>query len=729
MIISNVFQSNLTIDDIRQNLDVFKIEGVGVGFQKYGIISKAIKILEQISRTSFVQYSENQQDYAIGFIKTPIKDTRMIDAHVTYEGKKTLDPSLSLNKTLASLLNKTKEYKLRAILWKGGPHAFFSKKGTEIHDNGYNILLFEGLNFRYNILNDGRIVLSLDVMTKYYESSPYLEYIEENGLQSLMEEIEYNKQYMKNLGRTFKGIHFFYSLSPMDVTIDGFDPRPISEIPVKSYSGTHGNDSQTIADYLLLKYHNKNLGGRLDLDQPGLRQGTMTFAPQFLFKSIPFQDVPSKIKDGYTYYTDDAPFYDRDLEHTARTRWNKTMDFFEKYDLSLLDFGPHKLLFQKPLEYPPSNHFRLPYIIAGRKKRVLPSQIQDELKNGLYQIVRIKKIFVFSKTKMYLKHFYRLLVQYAKSQLNVRLPNKPIILETDLKAMETQIQRSLSIKPEQSLVIAIIDDKDNQLHDKITNICGHLGVPSKCITSTVVKAITGGKKFYLSGFISSLLTRAGFIPWVLDTKLHYDCYIAIDVGRAKSETWAFLIVYNKNGLYKLGEKKLTVGESITKVGLESCIEYAQSAVPNARSIIYLRDGSIGKQEYLAFQEILERSALHHGAIVSVRESTPFRIYRGNESDVWRPNSGDYYILDNSNIVLCAAGADEYSHGTPNPIVIDFIPIKGTIEMLKAVEDIFRLSYLNWASPGKSFSTPAPLRMAHKLARETSLGLERSTLPF
>jgi len=80
-------------------------------------------------------------------------------------------------------------------------------------------------------------------------------------------------------------------------------------------------------------------------------------------------------------------------------------------------------------------------------------------------------------------------------------------------------------------------------------------------------------------------------------------------------------------------------------------------------------------------------------------------------------------------VLCGAGGEEYEHGTPKPIVAEVIPAKGEIIPKEALKDVFYLTYLNWGSPRRSYSLPAPLRLAHKLAYELSIGIRRAGPPF
>jgi hypothetical protein len=725
-IISNVFPGSLTFNDVSQQLDAFELEGVGSGASKYGIVGKTIRKLEWDNKSPFMHYSVKGTSYAVGFLKhDPVyEQVNVGSAKAIYVGNIDLDNNASGRKTLTSLLNKIKEASTKGVLWNGGLHTHFPVEGIDLTDDfQVPLMLFRGPRYRYNVLNDERIVLTLDVATRYVDSRPYYEHIKSAGLDSLEREITVRKREIKQLGKTFRGIHFFYSLIPMDVGIDGTDSRMIREIPA--------NEKQSVAEYLNAKYGGQKPKDWLDPDQQGLRRGEFTFAPQFLHKNVRFQDVPPKITATHTYYTNDAHPRNRDPEHTAQTRWEKTMDLFDAYEFSYLKLGTHLLEFELPLEFPSSNRIPLPKLVAASQRTVLPSKIKDEIRKGLYYETPVKKTYLYSAGQRHLAiSFYNSIVQYAKSNFNFKLPKKPTLLESDPKKMEKQLQKSLSLDAGNSIVVAIIDEGDADIHNRITNICGGLGVPSKCVTNQTVKTVVQRKKLFpLAGFIASLLTRANCIPWVLASQLSYDCYIATDVGRAKSENWVMMIVYDKMGKYRIGQTELTVGESVDRDSFTKCIEEVQALVPSAKSLLYLRDGSVYDQERRNFESVVKESRLEHSAILAIKEMTPFRVYRGNQSDLWRPHSGDYYILDESNMVLCAAGADEYEHGTPRPITIDFIPVVGSIDTRKAIADVFKLSYLNWGSPGRSYSTPAPLRMAHRIARELSLGIERSTVPF
>ncbi len=725
-IISNVFAGGIAFGEVAQELNAFRLEGLGSGAGKYRVVGNVTRKLEWDNKSPFAYYTAGDKRFAVGFLSRGPREEEVHvgSAKAVYDGTLDLTHGLSGYRALTELLNKTKIASTKSILWKGGIHTFFPIRGIDLTDEyGEPLLLFRGPSYRYNVLNDERIVLSLDVATRYVDSRPYLEHIKSAGLEPLKREIEKTKREMKQLGKKSAGVHFFYSLTPMDIGIDNIDTRPIREITV--------DGKQSVAEFLTAKYGGQKPRDWLDLGQPGLRQGEFSYAPQFLYKNVRFQDVPPKISAQHTFYTDDAAPKDRDPEHTARTRWEKTMDLFDDYRFSTLVLGPHKIEFASSLEFPSSNCIKLPRLIAASQKPVLPSEIRAEIRKGLYQVSPVKKVFLYSSAARNLTlPFYNSMVRYALKNFSFKLPAKPTLLEPNPRDMEKQLQASLSLGSENAIVVAIIGSHGTDIHDEITNICGRLGVPSKCIAESTVEMVVNRKKsFPLAGYVSSLLTRAKCIPWVLATQLSYDCYIATDVGRAKSENWVMMIVYDKSGRYRIGQTELTVGESVDRDSLVKCINEAQALVPSAKSLLYLRDGSVYDKERNDFESVVKESGLQDSAILAIREITPFRVYRGSLSDIWRPHSGDYYVLDESNTVLCAAGADEYQHGTPSPITIDFISVAGSIDRFKAIEDVFKLSYLNWASPGKSYSTPAPLRMAHRIARELSLGIERKTVPF
>jgi len=595
------------------------------------------------------------------------------------------------------------------------------------------LIMFRGPFFRYNVLANNKIILTLDSTTHYIRSEPFLyEIRRRGGLDWFIKEMQRQRKLAEERRRRFVGIHFFYDLQKNDVAIDDVDPRPISEINLPRPLTVNGVECRTIAEYLRAKYLKHPGTSRLDESQPGLRGGTYTYAPQFLHQTVPLQDVPDEILNDQTFLMDRSPPRRRDTQRPAQVRWDMIKKYFHLYNFQYADLGPVQLKMDGPLCFPIANHFNVPKLLVAGGQPVTPEQLESALAGGLFQPPRIDKVFLFSvMDRETNRSFYEAMVGYAKDSYAVDLPKLAIPLERDLRGMRTQLENSIAADGlEGSFCIGIIPG-GSDLHADLTNTCGELGLPSKCVTVPVVRSVClRGVKFYLRDTLASIFTRAGAIPWILHDKLHYGCYVAVDVGRSRSEYWALGIVYDQDGRFTIRQGRITVGEDLDQQSVRYCLTEASRYAHESESLIYLRDGDVFETERQMFERVVEAfPSYSRVAIVSIKGSVPYRILRRLGDEVAKPLSGDYYFLDEYTAVLCAAGGDIYEHGTPKPVVAEVVPIRGDIDVQSVIEDVFRLSYLNWGSPDRSYSVPAPIRLAHQSASELSLGIRRHGAPF
>jgi len=330
---------------------------------------------------------------------------------------------------------------------------------------------------------------------------------------------------------------------------------------------------------------------------------------------------------------------------------------------------------------------------------------------------------------LYNERFYSSLLVYAKERYNLTLPEKPLPLEKDPNKAVTQLERAVSVEGVKGAFCIGLVHKNADEHDFITNTCGRLSIPSKCISTEVTEEICAGKLQSLKYVCSSIISRAGGVPWILHDKLNHDCYVAVDVGRSRAEWWAMSVVYDRDGKYTVRQGNLMVGEDLDEQSIRMCVMAASEFAPNSESLILLRHGDIHEGERRAFTESSAKLDYAETAIVSIKENVPYRIFRRLNSYISKPISGDYYPLDRLNVVLCGAGGEEYEHGTPQPMVAEIIHVKGEVDTAKVIEDLFRLTFLNWGSPGRSYSLPAPIHLAHKFAYELSAGIQRFGPPF
>ena len=736
-LLSNVFVADFKFDSEIPGFDLYRVEGIPLSQDRFKLMGEAVGYLQRVEKRAFAQYMPTPNDNLIvGYLPKPPFNLRhqVAGLSIVYQGKATLPSSAAARRTITDLLNKTKFRELKSTLWSAGGHSFFPKEGELLNDSypGSDLILFRGPFFRYNVLSDGRIVLSLDSTTHYIESIPFLETLKRNGVGWFSSELEEAKRREANQARAFAGLHFFYELYKTDVAIDGIDPRPISQITLSEAAIINGVECKTIAEYLRQTYRNHPGITKLDLTQPGLKGGSYTYAPQFLYRTVPLREVANEILVEESFLMDDAPRKYRDDQKPAVSRWQLIQNYFHQFNFQYAELGPRRLKMGEPLEFHGSNHFTKPRLLLAGSTQVYPDDVESALRNGFYREPRITKLFIYTATADDLsKEFYRRMVAFAAQNFGVSLPKEPMFLERDMVAMRNQLENSLKGTPQDETFCVGIIPKNSALHNELTNLWGELGVPSKCITVPVVEAVCmEGKASRLQYALASMLTRAGGIPWILYDRLHYDCYAAVDVGRSLAESWAMSIVYDKDGKFVVRQGKLIKGEDLDRQSLLKVVEEAHTYAPQSKSLIYLRDGDIFQSERQLFTDVVQSfSTYDNVAMISIKKNVPYRVFRKAEGKIGKPVSGDHFFLDGSTAVLCAAGIDEYTQGMPKPVVAEVIQVRGGVEPVKALEDLFRLAYLNWGSPGSSYSGPAPVRLAHLTASELSQGIRRFGSPF
>jgi len=732
-LVSNVYEANFRFTKPLKGFDFFNVEGVWSKRRRYKLLGYVVRFLQKEEGIPFATYTPSEdENYVVGYLRQPPKfrSFQVEGLQVDYMGKKDLPPFPPAYRTLTEILNKTKSWELKDQLWSIGGHFFYPKRWKNLNRiyPECRLMMFRGPFFRYNVLSDGRIILTIDTTTHYIKSEPFLEEIKRKprDLKWFLEEIESAKKELERRGKEFRGIHFYYSLARMDVAIDDVDIRPISEIPLDKPIRINGQECRFVAEFLKAKY--PKIINILDETQPGMKSGRLTYAPQFLHRNVKLTEIDDRILNEQTYHIDTrSRGGEKDINRPARVRWDLLQKEFRSRSFSYLDLGPFVAKFEGPLKFPASNHFSKPKLLTKEgSDPVKFDELSSALRYGVYRIPKISTLYLYSILKSeYTYNFYEILREYAKERFNLLFPEHPLPLEEDLSKVRNYLRKSTkTYDPSQSFCLAIIE-KNSEIHDDLTTLTGEYLIPIKCADKRNVVDICGGSsRGYLENLCASIITRAGGIPWVLYDKLHYDSYVAVDIGRTKSEHWAMGIVYDKDGKFEIRPGRIMKGEDLEEASIKHCVREAADCTPDTNSLIFLRHGEVYQNEIRVFRDSIEHYNYVEAAIVSVKERVPYRIFREIDSMIIKPLSGDYYFLDSFYAILCGAGSDEYEHGMPKPIVAEIIPIKGDIAPPKVLRDLFYLTYLNWSSPRRSYSIPAPLKLAHELAYELSLGIRR-----
>ncbi|MDO8724606.1 MAG: hypothetical protein Q7J35_00885 [Candidatus Methanoperedens sp.] len=723
--LSNIFLSNFVFDKPLKEVDFFKIEGV-VRRGRYEQMGKVIYDIMRGEGVIFAKYFPSpDENYVVGFLPGKPKNSSYSVGTMTasYEGKKDLQPTNAGKRTLLEYIYESqRRYLLQRWYWKFSWDTMFPIRWEKVDD----FCLFRGPYFHYYFL-DNRLALVLDTKT-HYMTYPYLIYeINRKGrdLKWFEEELKEEKERMEERGKGSKGFWFYYDLLKKSIPIDGVDPTPISKKIMESeINGKHWKG--TVAEYLRIRYAGNKLIENLDESQPGLLGGKYTYAPQFLRRHIDLEQVPNNIKNQYTFLIDtQRDSSKKNIHKPAEKRWEFIQNEIKKFQG--ISLGEMKIDFSEVLTAPGSRFQKPKLMTKYNGNGILPEEINKALKDGPYKTPPIDEILTFSIDDELRKPFWDIVSGYFFNNFGWKPPDKITPLEIDLTKLAKYIENRKKMGLLQAAALAIIEDNSNQ-HTELNQIFGNYKVPLQCVTESTATAIINGKYQYrLEGICAGLFVKSGGIPWLLQSPLNYDRYIAVDVGREKSTYWAMGIVQDKIGNLEAVEGNLMTGEDLSLQSFKNCVSKAVAqGVPD--SLILLRDGDVQETEIDEFKKVVDSTGIKNCGIAWIKEMIPHRIF-GGKTKVEKPDSGDYIPLDENNIMICCAGLDEYGHGMPKPRVVELTLIKGELDIIKISQDIFYQSYLNWGSPSHSYSSPAPLRLAHKLAYQLSKGLRRAGPPF
>lgn len=267
----------------------------------------------------------------------------------------------------------------------------------------------------------------------------------------------------------------------------------------------------------------------------------------------------------------------------------------------------------------------------------------------------------------------------------------------------------------------------------------------------------GGQPFYavrtpkwskLQGYLRAvalnkiLLTNERW-PFVLDTPLHADVTIGIDV---KHHTAGYIVV-NNNGsrIWTLPpitskQKEQLSSEQVKTCLIEILTKEAEQAVYPLLHIVIHRDGLMydceiegAKQAIAALkaQGILPEDASL--TILEISKSAPvsLRLFdvtdRGQQSPfVQNPQVGYYRIINNDGY-LCSTGRPFVKQGTVNPLHVRYT--EGSLPFELCLEDIYYLTALTWTKPDGCTRYPITVKLNDRRLSEDATEYDEDALRF
>ncbi len=228
---------------------------------------------------------------------------------------------------------------------------------------------------------------------------------------------------------------------------------------------------------------------------------------------------------------------------------------------------------------------------------------------------------------------------------------------------------------------------------------------------------------YLRYMACGLLNVNRMWPWVLESSLHYEVYVGIDVLNSRA---GFTFVFDgaRHTFFEdfpSRQKEKLTSKQIETVLYNRLSEHLRDLDLHPRSIVVHRDGRLFDSERTGIQRAVKRlkseGFLDNDAVIGVvdiRKTSSSRlriVEERKDGSLMNPRIGAYYVPQENGRegFVCNTGWPFKLPGTVNPLHACIV--EGDLDIRWVLEDIFALSQLIWAAPDRCARLPLTIKLA------------------
>lgn len=622
-------------------------------------------------------------------------------------------------------------------LWNDTPGSFYLRTPQYTHAET-QIDMLDGFVFRLHYLLDGNIYVSLDPTVRYLDR------------RSLLERL--------NAGEEFRDYRFQHFLYRNGYKWYRVQPYSVTEESIKEQSFVHHDDGQAynVYDWIMKSCQRPypEYVGRLDPNSPAViyryPNGSKDFfgAAALCFKTyrtddqrihelhsrsiLPPSDRLRKSQDLIRNYFRNTSFGEGGRLAFSDQPLGKSV---KQYDVPDLLFGGGQVLHVQQNSWDTGT----PIQELGKKRMELLLDpwggvlVQDGLQKQ-YIFIPISLHRSIGKTfqQEFTKQMERLLSNHYTINTILFDDRGAKNLRQQVEAIKHAVEDN---HIDRGCALLILPERANpDLHNFIKRELFET-LQFQCVQATSLKRYfntkfnggdyrvrdnCGGKLIsYTRNTALGMLMVNHKWPFALNSPLHYDVYIGIDVLNTMA---GFTYVYNggKNAYFRhyrsrqaerLSKKQIfsvlyrDLQRDIGRLGLQP------------RSIVIHRDGRSFVQEeegFAAAVERLKQDRVLPGdvqiGVVEIHKTTMgrMRVFEERNNEIFNPRIGSRFVIDSRQGIVCNTGWPFRFPGTVSPLHVSIA--FGELEIEKALEDVFALSQLAWSAPDKSSRLPATIKL-------------------
>jgi hypothetical protein len=632
-------------------------------------------------------------------------------------------------------------------LWSSGSHTYFSKRPVNYRDDRRAIDVFEGFAFRV-LQIDGRLFLSLWLTNKYADNRWLLERYEEGAVHGLkMRHFLYHGatrwfpvQFLGLTGKEIAEQRFVLEedgsvTNVYDYTVAKAGPsapqwiRALSrESPAISYQYP-GNEKKHFGAAALCKLlvatddPQASRLHRLSIKPPEVRFRVTRQLVADHFSSVTVEGIPVRItteplnESTRVFPVPPICFGQHKVLRVARSRQDKGVGLNElgRARMSYLLDPQGGLAVHDALG---AQYLCLPQSL----EREIASDFQDRLEKTVRQLLHAPYSF---QAIVYDDRNARSLKQQVDAVLGA-------LERTEVPSGHGVLVLPGSAKPD------LHNFLKRRLHGQLQLQCVRAAkvrdfyqlVPRNGRATYAVPAEPDPEYIsYLRYTAMGLLLVNRQWPWVLENGTHYDVYIGLDV---LLNTAAFTFFYEggRKSFVRLEaskQKEKVPRNKVAAVLYKHLKEDLEGAPCKPRSIVLRRDGRPYESEWLGLQDAV-RKLVAEGilpkdvviGVVEVHKTFALGLRITSDTgvgDLRNPRIGSYRELSMHEGIVCTTGYPFKFDGTVKPLLVGIA--RGSLDLLKVLEDTFAMSQLCWPVPNRCMRLPIDLKLCDDLLRATA----------
>lgn len=286
------------------------------------------------------------------------------------------------------------------------------------------------------------------------------------------------------------------------------------------------------------------------------------------------------------------------------------------------------------------------------------------------------------------------------------------------------------------LLCALEAESDDRYYSLVNDVNG---APVQHMTPSALSNYRDSSLFNVS---MGLAAKMGVRPFVLADPLHTDIVIGFDVNGFEQTSIGAVTLDGQSGdVITQTTSGFSAGRSTaapefeTKSALRSQIASAVQETGEVSSIVIHRSGILKNSEESAIRELIpelvDEGTLPEDVrwgVVEVNADTPHRIFDPDYG--LRAPTGAFTTLGGTTGLVVNGGHPYVPQGTPRATSCTLAAANSDWDIAALTQDVFRLSFLNWGSPGSvNMRPPISTELATELAKMFEKCNEIQYLPF